>query len=265
MDVIEVMYAILFLIFGLVIGSFLNVVIYRLPNEISLIKPNSHCPNCKNEIRWYDNVPLLSYLILGGKCRYCKTKISPRYFFVELFCGLMFVAIYLLTGLNPITFINIGFFCCLLSIFFIDLEHQIIADSLNITILILGIISVIIDLFNEFTSITILERFIGMFACGGAFFLISIIGKKVLKRDAMGDGDTKFVAACGFLVGWKLCLLGIFFGANIACLIELPLIYMKKKERETEIPFGPYLGLGIFIATLFGSQLLNWYFNLISF
>jgi leader peptidase (prepilin peptidase)/N-methyltransferase len=260
----ETLIIVYFGVFGLIVGSFLNVVIYRLPIGLSLVKPDSHCPVCKNFIKWYDNIPLLSYIILKGKCRNCGCKISPSYFLVELFCSVVFVYIYLTYGLFPMTAINIFFFSCLITIFFIDLEHKIIPDSFIIIILFLGIMALFIDSFYEISTLTWYDRLIGFGVSGGSFLLISVLGKRILKRDALGDGDTKLVAVCGFLIGWQLILFGIFLGALIACLVELPQIILKKKGRENEIPFGPYLSMGIFIAMLFGSQLLTWYFSLFS-
>lgn len=259
MDIIIYVFA---FIFGIIIGSFLNVVIYRLPNNISIVKPDSHCPHCKTFIKWYDNVPLLSYIFLNGKCRTCKTKISPRYFLVELFTGLLFLFNVIYYGLNFTSVISIILGCVFICIFLIDIDHYIIPDSMIVIIILLGLVSLITDLFIDVSDLSYLDRIIGFVSFGGVFLLIAIIGEKVLKKEAMGGGDIKLVAACGLVIGWKLMILGVFGGALIALFLEIPKIMLNKRGRYEEIPFGPYLVLGIYLSSLFGNILLEWYFGL---
>lgn len=258
----ELLIVIYFFILGCIIGSFLNVVIYRLPNKISIVTPRSHCPKCKHQLKWHENIPLFSYLFLKGKCSNCKTKISPRYFLIELVTGLLFALIVYFLGINFTSIIYIILGCVFICIFFIDIDYYIIPDTMILIIMALGLISLITDLFIDVSSLEVLDRIFGFVAFGGVFLLIAIIGEKALKREALGGGDIKLVAACGLLIGWKLMILGVFGGALIALLVEIPNILLKRREREAEIPFGPYLVLGIYLSTLFGNIFLEWYFGL---
>lgn len=251
-----------FFILGCIIGSFLNVVIYRLPNKLSIVTPGSHCPNCKHKIRWYENIPLLSYIFLKGKCSQCKCKISPRYFLIELITGLLFSLIIHYLGIDFASIIYIILGCVFICIFFIDIDYYLIPDTMILIIITLGLVSLVTDLFVDVSDLEVLDRIIGFISFGGFFLLIAIIGEKALKREALGGGDIKLVAACGLLIGWKLMILGVFGGALIAVLIEIPRIMLNKRAREAEIPFGPYLVLGIYLSTLFGNMFLDWYFGL---
>ena len=249
-------------LFGLCFGSFLNVVIYRLPNNMNLSKPASHCPNCNYKLKWYDNIPVLSYIILGGKCRSCKEKISPRYMLVELLTMVLTVVCYIKYSDNLLLFFLTSIlFMVFICIFFIDLKHYIIPDSLNLCILILGVIS----LFTKFEygrfSIGWEDKLIG-FAFGIGIILLVFIIEKLLKKEIIGGGDLKLITAIGLFLGWGLTLLGILFGSIIACIVEIPLSYNKKLREAHVLPFGPYLVSGFAISLLFGLNVLEWYFSL---
>lgn len=248
-------------LFGLAIGSFLNVVIYRLPNNMSLVKPSSHCPKCGYKLKWYDNIPVLSYLLLKGKCRSCKDKISPRYMAVELMGLFISLGVFLVYGLSLNYVIVTLLFMTFVCIVFIDLKHYIIPDSLNVFIVILGIAS----LFTKFSygrfTITYVDKLLG-FTLGLAIILLVFIIERLLKKEIIGGGDLKLITAVGLVIGWELTLLGILFASIIACLVELPLSLNKKLRKDHVLPFGPYLALGFACSLLWGLNLLEWYFGM---
>ena len=246
-------------IFGLCVGSFLNVVIYRLPNNMSLAKPNSHCPLCNYELRWYDNIPILSYLILRGKCRNCKTHISFRYTAVELantalwlLCAFLFwessiplVCIYMIV---------LSVFIC---VFFIDLEHRIILDRFQIILLILGVSSIFFD--KNFGWIS---HIIGGVSGFAVFYLISWSFEKLCGKEGLGGGDVKLAGVVGLLLGWERLLLGLLIATIPAAVIML-IISKRKNGESLQFPFAPFLVVGFGVAMLFGTQIIGWYLSLL--
>ncbi len=222
--VISIFYA----LFGLVIGSFLNVVIYRLPLKQNLAYPASHCPNCDNRIKWYDNIPLLSFLFLRAKCRNCKQPISPRYFLVELITAVLFVLSYLISGENiAISICYCLIFVCLVCVAFIDFDHMIIFDRFNIALAVLGIVLIFVD-----PSITFLDRIIG-FAGTLVYFSIFYFGSLLfLKREGIGFGDVKLMAVCGLILGWKNAFLAVLIGTLLGSIILL--IFSRIVDNKSE-------------------------------
>jgi len=250
---------ILFFIFalGAIVGSFLNVCIVRLPKRESLIHPSSHCPYCRKPIRFYDNIPIISYLILGGKCRYCKHPISPRYPVVEGLTGLMAVALFLRYG-PTVEFVLFFFFsAALLVITFIDLVHQIIPDAISIPGIVIGFGASFF-----FSSVSWLESLLGILAGGGILLLIAVGYKWITKRDGMGGGDIKLLAMTGAWLGWAALpfiilassLIGIFVGGGSGLLL--------RKGLRTRIPFGPFLAVASFLYLFFGPEIIRWYIGL---
>lgn len=255
-------------IVGLVIGSFSNVCIYRIPRNESIVFPASHCPACGQTIKWYDNIPLLSYIILKGKCRFCQNAISIQYPLVESLTGSIYLFIFLSYGLH-LKSIAYMFFCsALIIITFIDLKEEIIPDTISISFLILGfLLSVLIK------TISPLDSLLGIFVGGGTLLLVAVAGSYFFKKEAMGGGDIKLSAMVGSFLGWQLTLLSLFlafFSGAIAGVI----ILLKRKEKKDvtgeeddsisldTIPFGPFIALGSVIALFFGKAILNWYFFL---
>lgn len=245
-------------------GSFLNVVIYRVPNKLSVAKPASHCPTCKEKIKWYDNIPILSYILLGGKCRNCKTHIPFRYTAVEilntllwLLCGYMFYeksVIY-----SVIVMLAISAFLC---VFFIDLENMIIPDRFQIIILVLGIAAIFFDYSAYSGREHWLSNIIGGVAAFGVFYLIGLIGGKIAKREALGGGDIKLAGVMGLFLGWQKLLLAMIIASVSACVVIL-ITNIKSKEKGKEYPFAPFLSAGFILTVLFGNGLLDWYFSLL--
>ena len=255
-------------IFGLIFGSFLTVIIYRLPLSQSISYPPSHCENCNKRIKWYDNIPLISYIILGGKCRYCKSKISPIYPIIELLNALIWIATYLIFNLTVYSILYMLTFSILIAISAIDYKHQIIPDSLNLAIGIFGIIATVYSIFNPFVNNVFLdnyvfwwERLIGSVGGGILFLLLYYAYKKLRKCEALGGGDIKFIFAIGLLLGYELTLLTIGFSAIFAC-IYLIIKAILRKDVTTPFAFGPFLCLGAINALFFGSYLIYLYISL---
>lgn len=255
MELMDIVYMIFAFILGAAIGSFLNVLICRLPLNMSIIKPNSHCFSCGSPIKWYDNIPIISYFILHGKCRVCHTPFSFRYCLVEIMTGILYVLVYVVYRLSFYTLIFWVVIACLIVIFFIDLEHYIIPDSMIVTILLMSICSMFVS--EEKLNITLSSRLIA-FGLVALVFMIIVMMEKLLKKDLMGFGDIKLFGVMALLLGYQLLFTGIFVGAVIALLIE---VIIKKGQRRI-IPFGPYLAIGFVIMIFLGTQIMNYYHSL---
>jgi leader peptidase (prepilin peptidase)/N-methyltransferase len=242
---------------GAIIGSFLNVCIYRLPHKESIVTPGSRCPHCGKNIRFYDNIPIVSYLILRGKCRHCKEPISPRYPVVECLFGLLTLALFLKHGPTVTFMLLLAFTASLIIITFIDLDYQIIPDSLSIPGIFVGIgASFFIPLLSWAESV------IGVLVGGGFLLLVAFGYKWVTGREGMGGGDVKLLAMLGAWLGWKAIpfilfsssLIGVFIGGGISLL--------QRTGLKARIPFGPFLTLSAIIYVFFGPELIHWYLNL---
>lgn len=251
---------------GLIIGSFLNVCIYRIPRKESLVLSRSSCPSCNVTIRWYDNIPVLSYLLLWGRCRVCKAKISVQYPLVELLTGYAFVHLYYVfiqsRHESPCIFMGYVILCCALIIStFIDLKLLIIPNEVTFTGIPLAIVLSVVcpglhdarHTLRDFSLIGIyrldalIASVIGMLAGGGLIFLCSILGKLVLKKDAMGFGDVKLMGMIGGFVGWKLVVAIFFVAPFFGLLMSIPVLLLKKSHM---IPYGPFLSLAALLCIL---------------
>ncbi|MEG1528242.1 MAG: prepilin peptidase [Clostridia bacterium] len=252
----DVLIYILVGITGACFGSFANVLIYRLPNNMSIVSPDSHCVSCNHPISWYDNLPIISYIILRGRCRYCKAKFSPRYMIVELLTAILFCLALMWFGINYYTIIVCLALVTMLAIFFIDWEHQIIPDSLVIALLVCGIASMF------FSNVVWWERLVGFAGCGLILFLIGLLTSKIAKKDALGFGDVKLVAVCGLLVGYKAGLLAIFMASVFAGIYLLFIKIVKKQSIDKPFGFAPFLTLAFAICMFFGDIIVKWYFGL---
>lgn len=245
-------------ILGLCVGSFLNVVIYRVPNGMSLAKPNSHCPTCKYELRWYDNIPVVSYLMLGGRCRSCKTHISFRYTAVEIANTVLWLLSALLFWRQsiPLACINMAVSSIFICIFFIDLEHKIIPDRFQVMLLLLGVASCFFDE-NVFWG----SQLVGGIAGFAVFYLISWLFEIFYHKEGLGGGDVKLAGVVGLLLGWERLLLGLLI-ATIPAAIILSILSRGKEGEGREFPFAPFLVLGFGTSMFFGTQIINWYLSL---
>jgi leader peptidase (prepilin peptidase)/N-methyltransferase len=242
---------------GLAIGSFLNVLIYRIPLKLSVSKGNSFCPKCNHKLSWLDLFPVFSYIFLCAKCRYCKAPISFRYPLVEIINAVCYLAIYLIFGLNLISLCYAVFCTSLIVLAFIDIDHKIIPDRFNIIIGICGILLLFLSHdIPLIDRITWLDRVIGLFAVSVPLLIIFLI------TGGMGEGDIKLFAVCGFFLGWKLILLTMLFASIFAAIFGIILMVNKKATRKSEIPFGPYIALAAIASLFFGNNLLNSYLSL---
>lgn len=251
------MYLIIFIL-GIVIGSFLNVCIYRMPKEESIAFPPSHCTYCSTSLSWQDLIPIFSFLSLKGKCRYCGERISPQYPIVELLNGFFYPFAYYAFGLS----FDFLFYSLIISILiiisFIDYYHQIIPDRLILTILVLAIIYKSYTFAIYRTSIIVYDSILGFLIGGLLFLLIAIISK-----GAMGGGDIKLITSLGFILGWKKTILNILLAFIIGALISIILLITKKKGRKDAIPFGPFINLAFLITLFYGSSIINCYIEMI--
>jgi len=242
-------------VFGLVIGSFLNVVVYRVPRNQSIIKPPSHCPVCNAKLKWYDMVPVLSYILLKGRCRYCGAKISLKYPFVELLTGITFLLIFQKFNWS-IQFLKwIIFTGLLISVGLIDLLNGVVPDVIVVPGLVIGLI---FSIFGG--SGSILQSIYGLGIIGG-FFLIVII----LSRGGMGWGDLTFGMMIGSFLGLELSLLTLLIAFVSGAIVGLIALAVKKKSRKDPIPFGPFLSFAAFVASIYGYEILKMYFKIMHF
>lgn len=239
---------------GIIIGSFLNVCIYRIPKGESVNWPPSHCNNCDKRLKWNDLIPLFSYLSLRGKCRYCGGSISPQYPFVELLNGIIYLIIFYYFGLS----LDFVFYSIILSILivisFIDYRHQIIPDGLVLSIIICSIIYKAILYFLYKEPIYLFDNFIGFTVAGILFLLIALLSK-----GAMGGGDIKLIASLGFILGLKNIILNILLSFIIGALISVFLLLSGKKGRKDPIPFGPFINISFMVTLLFGHKIISFY------
>ncbi len=252
----QIFIAIIIFIIGLIIGSFSNVCIYRLPRNESIVFPGSHCPRCNHALEWYDNIPLISYIILKGKCRYCAEKISIQYPLVEFLTASLYLSLFYFYRLQLHTVFYMVFCSALIIIGFIDLKEKIIPDVISLPLTALGFLSSFI-----LNNISPLNSLLGILAGGGSLYLIAIAGTYIFKKEAMGGGDIKLSAMVGAFLGWQLTLLSLFIGFLLGSVIGI-IVLMKTKGEIRDVPFGPFIALGALIALFFGQGILNWYFLL---
>lgn len=256
---------ILIWVVGLAVGSFLNVVIHRLPRGESINRPGSHCPHCKTPLRWYDNIPVISYVLLKGKCRQCHAIITPRYPIVELTNPALWTINYMIFGWSWYTLLISVVTTIFIIIAWIDIDEMLIPDSLNLILLVLSIIAIFVsapERAHDF-DVSKWDHLFGLSIAIG-FLSIRMIGLRTKKTEIIGGGDIKLIAVVGLLLGWQLTLLGIMFASFLAVLVELPLRILKRKAKEDSLPFGPYLIFGFLLSLYYGSQIVHWYLSLIA-
>lgn len=239
---------------GLIVGSFSNVCIYRIPRNESVIYPASHCPKCRTKIKPVDNIPLLSYILLKGRCRNCGSKISIQYPVVEFLTGLIYLIIYLTYGLSIQSLVYIILSSALIIIAFIDLQEQIIPDVISLPGIVVGLILSFLVPYMSF-----INSALGALVGGGIILIIAWVGSIIFKKEAMGGGDVKLTAMIGAFLGWRYTIISLFLGFFLGALTGIVLIMTKIKKREDAIPFGPFIALGSIITLLWGEKILSWY------
>ncbi len=251
------MWYVVSIIFGALVGSFLNVCILRLPKEESIVWPGSHCPQCKKPIKFYDNIPLMSYFLLRGKCRYCKGSISLQYPLVEGITALSSLFLVMKFGPSLSFFIYFIFVAALIVITVIDLYHQIIPDLISLPGIAVGLL---LSLINPY--ITFFNSLIGILLGGGSLFLVATLYQWFFKREGMGGGDVKLLAMIGAFLGWKAVILTILLSSLVGSIIGVTIMFLKGKDFKYAIPFGPFLSLGAAISLFYGYDIINWYLYL---
>jgi len=239
------------------IGSFLNVCIYRLPESKSIADPpRSICPSCKSHIRFYDNIPVLSYIWLKGRCRNCDAPISFRYPLVEMMSGSFAVGLLLTFGLSLESLVYFVFISSLLIITFIDLDHKIIPDIISLPGIPIGLVASF-----ALPTITFKASALGLLIGGGSLWFVAWAYNLIAHRDGMGGGDIKLLAMIGTIIGWKGVIFTIFASSVVGSCVGITMMLIKGKNMKFAIPFGPFLSIGAIAYVFFGSQIITWYFS----
>lgn len=243
-------------VFGSIIGSFLNVCIYRIPAGQSIIFPSSRCSHCKTPIHWYQNIPILSYLFLKGRCASCGVSISVRYPLVEALTGLLFLLVFMRFGMLWATPVYWLLMAALIVITFIDFDYQIIPDVISLPGVPIGFV-----LTFFVAGVSWSDSLLGILVGGGSLACVAGIYYLLTRNEGMGMGDIKLLAMLGAFMGWKAILPTIFLGSLIGSLVGVPLMLIKRASGKLAIPFGPFLSLGAIIYLLWGSDLISWYLS----
>ena len=250
-------------VFGALIGSFLNVCIYRIPRNQSIVWPSSRCPACNNPINHYDNIPIFSYFILlKGKCRSCREKISWRYPLVEALNAFFYLLVFWRFGLEWSSAVYFILCSALIVITFIDLDFQIIPDRITLPGIPLGLVTgsfILPDPFLRATDLGYKASLIGAVGGFSLFYLVAFLSIKILKKEGMGGGDNKLMAMLGAFLGWKAVILTTFLGSLSGSMIGIGLMAFRGREKVSLIPFGPFLALGALLSLFFGQEILIWY------
>lgn len=260
------MIEILVTIIGLVIGSFLNVCIYRIPRNESIVFPSSHCPACGHDLTFPDLIPIISYIFLRGRCRSCSCRISARYPLVELLTGIIFLILYLRYGYSLTFMFSAIMMAAMIVVFFIDLDHLIIPNKM---VIFASIIAGLMAVYNFFTPLAVYgdggwwNPLLGALIGSGSLLLVALLGSLLFKTDeAMGGGDIKIMLPVGLFLGWRLTLLTLFLAIISAGLVGIILLALNKTSRKSSIPFGPFIVLAFLIASMWGYQIIHWYLGI---
>jgi leader peptidase (prepilin peptidase)/N-methyltransferase len=247
----------LWFICGSLLGSFLNVCIYRLPREQSIVRPRSRCRSCKRTILWYDNIPLVSFALLGRRCRHCKARIAWRYPLVEALTGFATAAVFHRFGVTPVGLIYVAFVAALITASFVDFDFQIIPDEISVGGLVVGLgLSILVPRLHGTDSplIALGWSLVGVLAGGGILYGTAIIGDFIFRKESMGGGDIKLLAMAGSILGWKAVLVTFFIAPMIALVPGLLVLLFK---RSHVIPYGPFLSLALVISLFWGGDILR--------
>jgi leader peptidase (prepilin peptidase)/N-methyltransferase len=265
-------------LFGLVVGSFLNVCIARLPLDRSIATPSSHCPRCKAPLAWYDNIPVISFLLLRGRCRTCGQPISWRYPLVELLNGLLWMRTVIVFGMTGEALLVMVLCSALLVITFIDIDHQIIPDVITLPGMVVGLVAAPFFMTALMMPlpfklghlvpnagpylVSVLNSFLGLLLGGGPLWLLGWIWEKVRNVEAMGGGDVKLMGMVGSFLGWQGAMITIMLGAVAGSLLGMALIVLKRHQADKHIPFGPFLAFGALLTIFYGPDISEWYFGM---
>lgn len=245
-------------LFGLAIGSFANVLIYRLPRDESIISPGSRCPKCGHQLKPWENIPLVSWIILHGRCRECRETISIRYPLVELVSCVLVLFAFAYRGVSYAGFAYSMLFVALLMLIIIDLEHWLLPFAITIPVTIIGVLGSI-----WFSLHSLADSLLGMLAGFALFMVIMLGGKLLFKREAMGGGDVVFGIMAGVFLGWKLTILMVFIASFLGTFMAIPLLLSGRDLSGRAVPFGPFLAAATLICVFVGDDILRWYSKLI--
>jgi leader peptidase (prepilin peptidase)/N-methyltransferase len=243
-------------ILGLAVGSFLNVCIHRLPHKASIVSPASNCPHCGYVLRWFDNIPVVSYVILGGRCRGCNARISIRYPIVELITMITFVVHYVVFGPDLLLVPRLVFASALIVLFAIDLEHHLLPNVITLPGIVVGLA------FSLFLPPGVIDALLGVLVGGGVLWLIGEAYYRYSGQEGMGGGDVKMLAMIGAFLGWKLTVLTLVFSSLLGAIIGLIVIAVRRGGMKYPLPYGTFLALAALVASLAGTEILNWYLGL---
>ncbi len=247
-------------VFGAICGSFLNVCIYRLPRRQSIILPPSRCMSCRTKIRFYDNIPIIGYLLCQGRCRYCGKPFSIRYAFVELLTAVLVTSLFCAYGITTQSVFFFLFFSVLIVVSFIDIDHRIIPNSISIPGIFLGFLAaVIMPLFVDDWFVTPKESLLGLVLGGGSLFFVNYAYSWFTGRDGIGFGDVKLLAMMGAFFGAAVVLWTIFLGSLMGSIYGVGMIVLQRRSSKYPMPFGPFIVLGCVVSLLFAEQLAQWF------
>jgi leader peptidase (prepilin peptidase)/N-methyltransferase len=240
-------------VFGAAVGSFLNVCAYRLPLRQSVVHPRSRCTTCGRTLSWFDNLPIISWVALGGRCRTCRAPVSPLYPIVEAVTALVFVAGYLLYGLTPLGIVRVAFACALIVLFVTDLQHQILPNAITLPGIAVGFAC------SLFLPPGWRDSLIGIAIGGGVLYAIAEGYYRIRGHEGLGMGDVKLLAMIGAFLGWKLVLLTLVLASFSGSVIGLAVIASSRGDMKHALPFGTFLAIGAVISTVWGPPIVDWY------
>jgi leader peptidase (prepilin peptidase) / N-methyltransferase len=250
---VEALHLAVLSILGLSVGSFLNVCVHRLPLGQSLVRPGSRCPNCGYVLRWFDNMPLASYALLGGRCRQCREHISIRYPALELVTLVVFLVHGAVFGWTALLVVRLVFACAMAVLFAIDLEHHLLPDAITLPGIVAGLVASVV------LPPGIVDALLGILVGGGVLWAIGEAYYRYSGQEGMGGGDVKMLAMIGAFLGWKLVLVTLVLSSVGGSLIGLLVIALKRGGMKYALPYGTFLALGALAASLVGERLIHWY------
>jgi leader peptidase (prepilin peptidase)/N-methyltransferase len=242
-------------LFGATIGSFLNVCIYRLPLGQSIVWPGSRCTSCGRALSWFENIPILGWVVLRGRCRTCRAPVSAMYPIVEAVTAVTFLGGYLLYGLTPLAFVRVAFACALIVLFVTDLQHKILPNAITLSGIVIGFVA------SLFLPPGWFDSLIGIAVGGGVLYAIAEGYYRIRGHEGLGMGDVKLLAMIGAFLGWKLVLLTLVFASFTGALLGLTLIATSRGDMKYALPFGTFLAVGAVISAAWGTPIVDWYFG----
>jgi leader peptidase (prepilin peptidase)/N-methyltransferase len=253
---VDPLVAVAFAVLGLSVGSFLNVCIHRLPKKASIVQPPSSCPHCGYMLRWFDNIPVVSYALLGGRCRNCKARISIRYPLIELITMGVFIVHYLVFGLDIILVPRLLFACVLIVLFAIDLEHHLLPNVVTLPGILVGLA------FSTMLPPGLTDALIGTLVGGGILWVIGEAYYRYAGQEGMGGGDVKMLAMIGAFLGWQLVILTLVLSSILGSIIGVIVLTVRRGGMKYALPYGTFLSLAALTASLVGSRIVDWYLGL---